>query len=249
MAFENKLIETWRGGGTTYGFWLCTADPWTAQLAAAGGPDLVLLDMQHGLIDERAVVAQIAGVMLGGSAPVVRVAGNDFTLIGKVLDAGALGVVVPMVNDAAEAAAAVRACRYPPAGGRSFGPARIFRSTADARDIERVACIVMIETTAGIANADAIAATPGVDAILIGPSDLAIALGLGPRERSELHESTCERIRAICAARKLPIGMVTDGGVEARAWAQRGFQLVFHASDTGLLGGTAPRELAIARGA
>ena len=248
MSFENPLIETWRAGGTTFGFWLMSGDAYIAQLAAGSGADFVLIDMQHGLIDERSMTAQVGGIRLGGSVPVVRVPKNDFTLIGKALDVGAFGVVVPMVNDAAEASAAVAACKFPPRGTRSYGPARVFIPSYDPDDLGRVACIVMIETARGIEQAEAIIATPGVDAVLIGPADLAIALGLPPDVPSELHAATVERIRAACAARGVPIGMVTDSGAEAREWAERGFQLAIHASDSGLIGGRAPVELRIARG-
>lgn len=248
MSFENPLIEKWRAGGTTYGLWLMSGDAYVAQVAAESGPDLVLIDMQHGLIDERSMTGQVGGVRLGGSVAVVRVATNDFTLIGKALDVGAMGVVVPMVNDAAEASAAVSACKFPPHGARSYGPARIFIPSYDPADVGKVACIVMIETARGIEQAEAIIATPGVDAVLIGPADLAIALGLPPDVPSDLHAATVERIRAACAARGVPIGMVTDSGAEALEWANRGFQLVFHGSDTGLIGKHAPIELLVARG-
>jgi len=248
VSFENPLIETWRAGGTTSGFWLMSGDPYIAQQAAASGPDLVLIDTQHGLIDERSMTAQVGSVRLGGSVPVVRVSRNDFTVIGRALDVGAFGVVVPMVNDAAEAAAAVAACKFPPHGIRSYGPARVFIPSYDPAELNKVACIVMIETARGIQQAEAIISTPGVDAVLIGPADLALALGLAPDVPSERHAATIERIRAACAARHVPIGMVTDSGAEAREWADRGFQLVFHASDTGLIGRVAPAELRVARG-
>src|SRR5690606_38044485 len=148
----------------------------------------VCVDMQHGAVDYSDAVGMLQAIHAQGATPIARVPSNDLATIGKVLDAGALGVVVPLVNTAEEAAAAVAACRYPPNGGRSFGPVRASTviGSRDPRDLEQIVVAVMVETREGLDNVDEIAATPGLDAIYVGPADLALALDLPPAyERPE----------------------------------------------------------------
>ena len=182
-------------------------------------------------------------------APVARVAANDMTLIGRALDAGAYGVVVPLVDTAEQAAQAAAACRYPPVGNRSFGPNRVglVMGAYDTTTLGEVACIVMVETATGLANVDAIAATPGVDAILVGPSDLALGLGLAPDQRPEKHTAAIKRVVEACRAHGIAAGIVLVDGAAARRHAAMGFQFMSAATDMGLLVGGLERELAAAR--
>lgn len=176
------LRQSWAQGRTTWGGWLLGADPLMATAVAAVGFDYVGIDVQHGAPGPENVAGLIAAVA-PRSAPLVRVARNDAADIGRALDAGALGVIVPMVESAEEAAAAVSACRYPPAGTRSFGPARArllhgadYATVADGL----ITCLPMIETARGLAQVDEILAVPGVDAVYVGPADLSLSLGLRP---------------------------------------------------------------------
>jgi 4-hydroxy-2-oxoheptanedioate aldolase len=251
MAFENPLLAKWRAGRPTLGLWCSTANPALAEYAATVDGDFILWDQQHGLVTDADLAQCFRGVLGTDVAPLARVAANDFTLIGRALDAGAYGVVVPLVNTSQEAAAAAAACRYPPVGLRSFGPNRVglVMGGYNPKKLGEVACIVMVETAAGLANVDAIAATPGVDAILIGPSDLAIALGLAPDDRSKKHATAVRRIVDSCRAHRITAGIVLGDGATARKHLDLGFQFINVATDLGLITSGLRHELAVARGA
>src|SRR5262249_54486338 len=168
--------------------------------------------------------------------PVVRVAWNDPAAIMKALDLGAYGIIVPLVNNAEEAAKAVAACRYPPVGMRSSGPVRAMHyGGADyvANANGEIVVMAMIETKEGIANLDAICATPGLDAVYIGPADLSFALGLPPRgdNPDPLHMATCDKILA--AAPKAGIKCVVHwaGAWFAAGGVRRGFDMLMLTGD------------------
>ena len=156
------LKEIWRNGGTTLGAWLTVPGSVPAEAAARGGVGYVCVDMQHA-VQYSDAVAMIQGILLGGSHPIVRVPWNEPGIIGKMLDAGAHGIIVPMVNSVEEARRAAAACRYAPLGQRSFGAFRasMTRGSDTTRANERTICFVMIESEAGLRDADAIAAVPG----------------------------------------------------------------------------------------
>ena len=117
-----SLRERWAAGGTTIGAWLSNPSPVSAELAARIGFDFVCVDNLHGALDYQSSVGMIQSVLLGGSSPLARAPWNEPGSIAKLLDAGAEGVIVPMVNSTSDAKAVVRSCRYPPAGARSYGP-------------------------------------------------------------------------------------------------------------------------------
>ena len=180
----DALKMHWSAGNTALGAWLTLREPVAAEAAALSGYDYVCVDMQHGLADDADALNMIQAVARTAATPLVRVAFNQPWLIGRALDAGALGVIVPMVNSAAEAAEAVAACRYAPVGSRSIGPmvpgnrhgGRSYVLSAN----DAVACIVMIETRQALEQIDEIVAVPGVDAVYVGPADLSMSLGLAP---------------------------------------------------------------------
>jgi 4-hydroxy-2-oxoheptanedioate aldolase len=243
-----------RAGTPTVGFWLTTGCPPAAERLALLGYDYLCLDLQHGLVDYADCLAFLTAVDAAGTAtvPLVRVPANDAAWIGRVLDAGAHGVIVPLVDTAEEAAAAVRACRYPPAGRRSWGALRGgLRIGPDPRVADdTVCCIVMIETAEGLANLDAICATPGLDAIYVGPSDLSLALGAPrPGEVAGIPEFA----EAVAAAREaaaragIAAGIhCLDGATAARRLAE-GFHLTTVSSDLTHLEDAARRALETAR--
>lgn len=212
----------------------------------------VCLDQQHGFFNDGSLVDGIRAIERCGVIPLSRVAANANWMIGKALDAGAQGVIVPMAEDAADAAAAVAACRFRPRGVRSFGPTRaqLFRKPEKAQGFEDVLCFVMVETKRGLTNVDEIARTPGLDGIYIGPSDLALALGYenptGP-ESPELREAIDE-IAAACFRNGIIAGMhCTDGGA-AQRFGERGFRLITCFKDTTLIANAALKEVATANG-
>jgi 4-hydroxy-2-oxoheptanedioate aldolase len=153
-----------------------------AEATARTGFDYVCIDTQHGAIEYSDAVGMIQAVLLGGSVPIVRVPWNETGIIGKVLDAGAHGVIVPMVNTVEEAEAVVRAARYAPRGSRSYGPTVAGMRQPDyvAWATDNVAVIPMIETREALENLDDILAVEGIDAVYVGPADLSLSLGLAP---------------------------------------------------------------------
>lgn len=177
------LGATWNGGGTALGAWMMLREPLAAEVAATAGYDYVCVDCQHGLADEQTMTTMILAIARTGASPLVRVAANEAHLIGRALDAGAVGVIVPMVNTAAQARAAVAACRYAPEGTRSIGPmlpgTRYGGGYVPAAN-RSISCIVMIETREALEAVEEIVAVPGVDAVYVGPADLSLSLGLRP---------------------------------------------------------------------
>ena len=244
MPYTNPLKARW-SAGPAFGLWCSTTNPAIAEYVASTGVDWIAWDLQHGLTADPELAGLFRALTGSPAVPVVRVGVNDPLLIGRALDAGAAGVIVPLVNTAEEAARAVAACRYPPNGSRSFGPNRATQVTAslDPRELEDVACIVMVETAAGLANVEAIAATPGVDAILIGPSDLALGLGLDYDDRTAPHQAAVRRILDACLANGIAAGIVLGDGASARAHAELGFRFVSVATDLGLMLDGVTREL------
>ena len=199
---ENSALQAWRGGGQTIGGWLSIGNAYTAEVMSGMGFDWLCVDLQHGMLSYDDLTYMLPAISTQDTIPFVRVPWNEPYEIMKALDAGAYGVIVPMVNNAEEAAQAVAACRYPPDGNRSFGPIRaaLYGGRGYAAEANgQIACIAMVETAEGIDKLDEIAATPGLDAIYIGPSDLGYALGLGPAAFDDpLHVETVGRIFAAC---------------------------------------------------
>jgi 4-hydroxy-2-oxoheptanedioate aldolase len=251
MPFTNPLRTAWDGGEATFGAWCSIPSSLSAELVANAGYDYVCVDTQHGAIGYSDALTMLQAAALRGAAPVVRVTWNDPAEIMKALDAGALGVIVPLVSTAEEAARAVAACRYPPKGIRSFGPIRasLVAGSRDPADLDQVVCIVMVETAEGLANVEEIAATPGLDGIYIGPSDLSLAVGLPPAyEQTEpAHVDAVERIRAACEAHGIVAGMHCAGGAMAARRHQQGFRMITVGADGVFLSTTAAKELATAR--
>lgn len=235
-APTNALKHAWSQGEQTLGLWISTPSAATAEMLGDLDFDYINLDLQHGLLgyDEAVGVLQA----LGGTDAVVtcRVPWNEPGIIGKVLDAGAMGVVIPMVNTPAQAEAAVRACRYAPQGARSYGPiraARVFGADYAAKANDAVACIPMIETAEAIANLDAILDVEGIDAVYIGPADLSISLGLPPGSDNDdpAFQDALTAVIEGAKARGIAPGIHTVPALAATRLAQ-GFQMVTVTSDS-----------------
>ncbi|GAA1540447.1 aldolase/citrate lyase family protein [Microbacterium ginsengiterrae] len=233
------------------GAWVFLDDPITTQVMARAGFDFITIDLQHSYSTMASAAPLVDAVRHQGASPVVRVPWNTPDLIMRSLDLGAEAVIVPMVNDAAEAAAAASACHYAPGGIRSWGP--LWQGLRDdVPDHEHgdsaAACIVMIETAEAYRDIDAIAAVPDVDAVYIGQNDLSLSAGLGRHtfaESTEVHtmiEHVVERSHAAGTA----VGLDCAGGDAARYWFDRGVDFVIAANDVALLGaaaGAAARDL------
>ena len=247
---ENPLKQRWAKGESALGAWLSIPSSFTAEVMARQGFDYVCVDMQHGLIDYQVGVSLLQAISTGPSVPLVRVPQNDFGTINKVLDAGALGVVVPLVNTAEQAREAVRACRYPPEGARSFGPARAgwsagpdYFGSANAT----VACLCMIETRQAVDGIEEILAVPGIDAIYVGPNDLSLSLGLGPGlDNDGAYQEAYQRIAKACAAHGVVAGIHASAALAAKH-TETGYRMVTVSSDMGGLVSGAARDLRNAR--
>jgi 4-hydroxy-2-oxoheptanedioate aldolase len=218
---------------------------------AHSGFDWVCVDMQHGMIDFAQMVHMLQGISSTDTAPLVRVPRNEPGIIGKSLDAGAWGIIVPMVNTREEAEEAVAACRYAPVGIRSYGPLRAnFYAGSDyfARANGEVTCIVMIETRTAVDNVEDIVSVPGVDAVYMGPADLSVTLGLAPApdQTDQSFTDALERVVDACRRHDVVPG-IAGNAVTAVKRLQQGFRLVEVASDAGLLGVGAAMALAQVR--
>src|SRR5687768_8612412 len=189
-----------RVGEPAFGYALELGSPIAAELIATTGVDFVLADTQHGSFDPGGTLLSLMAIAAGGTVPMARVARNDYTLIGRLLDEGALGIVVPLVNTAADARQVADACRFPPRGSRSWGWGRAGAYGDDYADWidDQLFVAVQIESAQAVENAEAILATPGIDGCWVGPSDLALSLGLHPRDAGgdERHRRALERVVA-----------------------------------------------------
>jgi 4-hydroxy-2-oxoheptanedioate aldolase len=226
-------------GEPAFGYSLGLGSPLAAEVLAHSGIDFILLDTQHGSFGPDSTIACFAAMAGGSAVPMARVARNDYTMIGRLLDEGALGIIVPMVHTAADAKAAADACRFPPVGTRSWGWGRAARYGADYSDAvnDQVLVMVQIESAEAVENAEAILGTPGVDGCWIGPSDLALSLGVHPRDRTTDRRVTdaVDRVLAACRTTgKLP-GYAASGPADARQRADAGFRFLTSGSDVGFI--------------
>jgi 2-dehydro-3-deoxyglucarate aldolase/4-hydroxy-2-oxoheptanedioate aldolase len=233
--FARSLRERIRGGDCIGCIWLALGSAAAAELAADAEPDAIVFDLQHGLWERQALEGAI-GMVRAKAAPLVRVARNGAAEIGTALDAGAIGVIVPLVETAEEARRAVDAARYPPEGHRSGGgvrPLMDFKRYVPAAN-EHVLVAVMIETKRGVENAAAIAATPGVDLVFIGTGDLALSLGVFP-DLGPKHEAAIAAVQAACGKAGTACGIFTLYGTMASDRRRQGFQCVVLGDDATLM--------------
>jgi 4-hydroxy-2-oxoheptanedioate aldolase len=232
----NRLKEVWAAGRPVINGWMNAPGGFHAEVMAGMGWDAVTIDTQHGVIGYAEMLAMLQGISATPTTPLVRVSWNQPGEIMRALDAGAYGIICPMVNDAAECAAFVEACRYPPAGYRSSGPTRAaVYGGADylAKANDEMLAFAMIETAGGLANLDAICATPGLDGVYIGPSDLSLAMGGPPGQDSQRPEllAAFDRIMAACRKAGIKVGVHTNSVGYSQQMIERGFDLVTVGSD------------------
>jgi 4-hydroxy-2-oxoheptanedioate aldolase len=248
---ENTVKRKWRAGDVTYGAWLGIASSLSAEAMAHQGYDWICLDMQHGAIDYSAAFSMMQAINTTPTVPFVRVPWNDTSAINRALDAGAHGVIVPMVNSAEEARRAVAACRYAPEGARSWGPVRAQFALGGnyfERAPEEIVCIIMIETKQAVDQLDQILAVPGIDAVYVGPADLSITLGLPPGlDNGGAFEEARLRIAEACKTHGVVAGMHANASLAAKH-AAAGYQMITITHDVGALVSAAAADLKLARG-
>jgi 4-hydroxy-2-oxoheptanedioate aldolase len=236
----NKLKQIWAGGKAATNCWLMLPSAISAEQLARQGWDSLTVDQQHGQADHTAMVAIFTAISTTDAAPLVRVPSNDAGHIGRALDAGAYGVICPMVDTAQDCARFVAACRYPPAGGRSYGPRRAAIYAGDDyadHANETVLAIAQIETATAMRNIEAIAAVPGLDMLFLGPNDLRLTLGLRPRPDLVEPEIVAAAQTLLATARKagLKAGIFCGNPDDALAMVERGFDFVVAVIDDSLL--------------
>jgi len=249
---ENRLRTLWQHGDAALCAWLSIPSSFSAELMAHTGFDCLTIDMQHGLIDYQVAVTMLQAISTTEAVPLARVPWNDPGTIMKLLDAGCYGIICPMINNANEAAAFASACRYPPAGMRSYGPRRATLyagSDYPERANETILAIAMIETADGLSNVDEIAALPGIDALYIGPADLSLALGRQQRvdQTDPVMVEALETVLAAAQRHGKVAGLHTGSPEYARAMVEKGFRFVTVATDAAFLENEARRVAGVVR--
>lgn len=249
---RNRLKELWAEGNPTINGWLSIGNPFTAEIMAAQGYDSVSVDVQHGALDYGDVLPMFQAMRASGVVPLARVPWLEPGIVMKVLDAGAYGVICPMVNTAEQAAEFVSYLRYPPLGQRSFGPTRVNFSAGanyggEAND--EILGFAMIETRKAMGNLDAIAATPGLTGIYVGPADLSLSLFEGAitpgfdREEPEVVEAL-QRIVAACKANGIRAALHCGTAAYAARAIGWGFDMTTVSGDTRILAAGASASVA-----
>ena len=234
-----SLIPRWKAGEITLGAWCMMPGALGVEAVTQFDFDWVLIDMQHGCMDYEAAVAMIRAADISGVCPIVRVPWNEAGIIGRVLDAGALGLIIPMIETKEDAERAVKSALYPPAGQRSFGPVRV--GARDGRDYfananERVAVIPMIETVNALAEVELIVSLPGVDGVFMGPYDLSLALGLRPGDNDgqPAFDGAVAKVLSACKKAGKCAAVLSNENV-APLRAKQGFQMISVTTDINAL--------------
>ena len=230
MRRPNPLKTLFSEGRPALGGWVSLEGTLKTELFARTGFDWMLIDLQHGALTLESARPLVPVIEAAGPVPLVRVPWNEPSIIMRALDAGAYGVIVPLVNSRAEAEAAVAATRYPPEGGRSSGPWRAGYS--GIRDYvswanDEVVCLVMIETREAVEQVEEIVSVPGVHGVYVGPSDLSLAYGLlpAPDQEDAAWNAAIDRILAACRAHGVTAGIAGNAQVAEKRYRQ-GFRFL-----------------------
>jgi 4-hydroxy-2-oxoheptanedioate aldolase len=234
---KNKLKEIFKQGGSAINGWLQIPNSFTAELMANQNWDSLTLDMQHGVIDYSHAISMLQAISTTDVVPLARVNWNEPGQIMKILDAGAYGIICPMVSNRKEAENFVQACMYPPRGYRSYGPIRgLVYGGPDYADEanNEILKFAMIETKESLDNLDEIMQTPGLDGIYIGPADLSLAVGEKPSFDKPEGDPVYEVIMKIlehAKKNKVIAGIQNAQPEYAQKMIKKGFQLVTIGTD------------------
>lgn len=232
----NGLRQLWAENKAALNGWLAVPSSFSAEVMAHQGFDTLTVDLQHGVADYQTAVTMFQAIGTTATTPLCRVPWNEPGIVQRLLDAGVMGVICPMVNTRAQAEAFVSVMRYPPRGTRSFGPIRALYAhgpTYPAEANDQVVAFAMIETREALDNLDDILSVPGLDAVYVGPSDLAASLGYPPRFDPE-EPAVVDAIRHIIArvkAHGLKAGIHNGTAAYAKKMIAAGFDLVTVGSD------------------
>jgi 4-hydroxy-2-oxoheptanedioate aldolase len=250
----NRLREIWAAGGAVVNGWLAIPNSFSAETMAHQGWDSLTIDLQHGVVDYQAMVTMLQAISTTDTVPVVRVPWLEPGILMKTLDAGAYGVICPMVNTREDAQKLVAWTHYAPRGTRSFGPVRaLLYGGADypQHANDTIVTFAMIETAQALDNLDDILSVPGLDAIYIGPSDLSLALGCKPTF-DDLDPKAAEAVEHILSRAKahgLVAGIHNGSPDAALKRVAMGFQFVTVSSDARLMAAGAQQVMAAMRAA
>ena len=250
----NRLREIWAGGGAVVNGWLAIPNSFSAETMAHQGWDSLTIDLQHGVVDYQAMIPMLQAISTTDTVPVVRVPWLEPGILMKTLDAGAYGVICPMVNTREDAQKLVAYTHYAPRGTRSFGPVRaLLYGGADypQHANDTIVTFAMIETAQALDNLDDILSVPGLDAIYIGPSDLSLALGCKPTfdDLDPKAAQAVEHILARAQAHGLVAGIHNGSPEAALKRIAMGFQFVTVSSDARLMAAGAQQVVATMRAA
>jgi 4-hydroxy-2-oxoheptanedioate aldolase len=232
---KQKMLQ----GKPAFGYSLGLGSPIAAEMLASSGIDFILLDNQHGSFGPDSTIACFMAMAGGAAIPMARTARNDYTMIGRLLDEGAMGIVVPMVHTAEDAKAAADCCRLPPVGTRSWGWGRAARYGGDYPDRinDEVFVAVQLESIQAVENAEAILSTPGVDGCWAGPADMALSMGIDPRNapNDDRHIRALERVVEACRNTGKIAGLSCSSPEEMVRRAAQGFQFLTGGGDGGFI--------------
>jgi 4-hydroxy-2-oxoheptanedioate aldolase len=229
-----------RHGDVVYGGWLSVPSAVSARALASSGLDYVCIDLQHGGATEHDLPELTTTIRLAGAAPLGRVRHAHPADIGRALDLGCDGVIVPNVDSAEQARQVAGACRFPPDGYRSAGG--VLASP------ELPLCIIMVESRQALADLPQTLALPGVDGLYVGPRDLSLALGCALDPRDPVLRPAFEQVWAEGARAGKPVGVHATDGATARLYRDNGCRLVTVANDNQAIRRASAAELAEAKG-
>jgi 4-hydroxy-2-oxoheptanedioate aldolase len=243
---ENRIRSLWAQDKAVVNGWLSNPSSLSAETMAHQGWDSLTIDLQHGIVDYQTAVTMLQAISTTQTVPLTRVPWLEPGIIMKMLDAGAYGIICPMINSGAEAGALVGACRYAPDGYRSFGPLRALMYAGPdypQHANHTVLAIAMIETQKALDNLDEIMSTPGLDGVYVGPSDLGLSLGGTPKpdQTDPKVVEAIERILASAQAHGVAAGIHCGSTVYARRMIDRGYRFVTIMTDNLLLATNAKR--------
>ncbi|MCW3063395.1 MAG: aldolase [Solirubrobacterales bacterium] len=252
LEASRLLKRRWTADEPTFGAWVASDSAHVVELLCAASPDWIVLDGQHGYASLPVVPGLLRAAAISRVPSIVRVPENNGAVIGSMLDLGAVGVIVPMVDDRADAERAASACRYGPAGRRSWGAFRAALAPpapyTPAVGDETAICLVMVETVKAVANVEEIVAVDGVDGVFVGPLDLAISAGKPPSYTVDDPDVRAQmlHVRDVCRAAGKVVGTF-PATAHVHRWVEEGYQFLGLVSDAEVLTRVAGQMLATAR--
>ena len=237
----NQIKALWAEGQPVYNSWMSIGSPFAAEILAHQGWHSITVDLQHGPIGFDAAVPMLQAISTTDCVPIARVNWNEPGQIMRLLDAGAYGIICPMINTREQAEAFVQACRYAPVGNRSYGPTRVAYYAGEgyfAQANEEILTFGMIETQEALDNLDAILSVPGLNALYVGPSDLYLSLygsNRGLDNREDKFVAVLKKIVETAAKYRVVPGIHTGSSENAKEMIKLGFRFVTVMTDVSML--------------